>query len=373
MTRYIKILTLLFCLIPVFAISQKKLTINGTAPQLRDGTEISLDLILPKTLKNSQKSFLAKVDKHSFRFVLDVEGAEFYRLKANGHQAYAFCLGPGNAGITISDSILRKVYITGNETAIEYEKYDSDKVQTVFKSRYLWARAHRDDYLESKGIDSNILKAKNREVDSLETIADKNGIKHCLDWIKEYPDSYINTKILYDQLSIMPDDELKKTFLGLPVHIKSNSWGKELKYAVDNLLVGDTPPDFSEADTSGRQVSLSTFRGKYTLIDFWASWCKPCREETPYLATAMKKYRSRNFTILSISLDNKREAWLKAINSDGLNWTHLCDLKGLGNPVSTSYFITSIPGNYLIDPHGKIIARNLRGDQLTFFLDSLNL
>jgi len=357
----------------MFAISQKKLIISGTTPLLRDGTEISLELILPKTLKKFQKSFLARVDKHRFEFKLDVEGAELYHLQANGHGANNFLLAPGTANITISDSILRKVYVTGNETATEYEKYDSDKAQTVFKSRYLWARAHRDDYLESKSIDSNVLKAKNREVDSLEMIVDENGIKHCLGWIKEYPDSYINTKILYDQLSNMPDNVLKKIFLDLPVRVKSNSWGKELKYAVNNLLVGDTPPDFSQADTSGRQVSLSSFRGKYTLIDFWASWCKPCREETPYLVRAMKKYKNRNFTILSVSLDHDREAWLKAIKSDGLNWTHLSDLKGLGNPLSISYFIASIPGNYLIDPNGQIIARNLRGDQLTFFLDNLNL
>ena len=109
------------------------------------------------------------------------------------------------------------------------------------------------------------------------------------------------------------------------------------------------------------------------LIEFWASWCLPCRGESFNLVRTIEKYKNRNFTILSISLDDEKRAWLKAINSDGLNWTHLSDLKGWENEVSTNYFITSIPINYLIDPSGKIIARNLRGDQLNTFINSLKL
>ena len=373
MTQNIKILILLFCLMPAFAIAQQRLIIKGTIPLFRDGTEISLQQIFPKRLETSEKTFLTKIGKHSFEFVLNVDGLESYQLSANGYRSYAFVLGPGNANIAISDSIFRKVIITDNIAEMEYQNYDSNKTQEELEGQYRWARANYDNYIASKNIDSNVAKDKRNEFYRLKALADKNEIKHCLDWIKEYPNSYINTKILYNQLFNMPDADLKKLFLDLPARVKNNSWGKELKYAVNNLLVGAIAPDFALADTNGTQISLSKFKGRYVLIDFWASWCVPCRAESPSLVRIMQKYKKRNFTILSVSLDNEKKAWLKAINSDNLDWTHLSDLRGWKNPVSTNYFITLIPSNYLVAPNGKIIARNLGGDQLAAFLNTLNL
>ena len=371
MKQNIKILIFLFCLIPAFAISQKKLIIKGTIPLFSNGTEISLHQILPKRLETQEKTFLTKLNKHSFEFVLNVKGAESYYLSASGQRSYAFILGPGKANIAISDSIFRKVTITDNQTETEYEKYDSYKNDE--EAKYRWDRNEYANYTASKNIDSNVAKAKISEVNRLKMIADKNELKHCVDWIKEYPDSYINTKILYNQLFNMPDNDLKKIFLDLPARVKNNSWGNEIKYVINNLFVGTTAPDFAMADTTGTQISLSSFRGKYVLIDFWASWCIPCRAENPTLVKIMKKYKSRNFTILSISLDNEKKPWLKAINSDDLEWTHLSDLSGWGNPVRLNYYITLIPNNYLVAPNGKIIARNLQGDQLADFLNTLNL
>ena len=360
-------------MMPAFAIAQQRLIIKGTIPLFRDGTEISLQQIFPKRLETSEKTFLTKIGKHSFEFVLNVDGLESYQLSANGYRSYAFVLGPGNANIAISDSIFRKVIITDNIAEMEYQNYDSNKTQEELEGQYRWARANYDNYIASKNIDSNVAKDKRNEFYRLKALADKNEIKHCLDWIKEYPNSYINTKILYNQLFNMPDADLKKLFLDLPARVKNNSWGKELKYAVNNLLVGAIAPDFALADTNGTQISLSKFKGRYVLIDFWASWCVPCRAESPSLVRIMQKYKKRNFTILSVSLDNEKKAWLKAINSDNLDWTHLSDLRGWKNPVSTNYFITLIPSNYLVAPNGKIIARNLGGDQLAAFLNTLNL
>lgn len=130
------------------------------------------------------------------------------------------------------------------------------------------------------------------------------------------------------------------------------------------LGTGHLAPEFTQADTSGKKVTLSEFRGKFVLVDFWASWCGPCREENPAVVSAFQKYKDSNFTVVSVSLDENKDRWLKAISKDQLTWTHLSDLKGWKNEVAVAYGISSIPRNYLLDPSGRIVASNLRGYEL---------
>ena len=132
------------------------------------------------------------------------------------------------------------------------------------------------------------------------------------------------------------------------------------------LWVGKQAPEISLPDTQGREVTLSSFRGKYVLVDFWASWCGPCRRENPNVVEAFNKFKSKNFTILGVSLDRpgQKDNWLKAIKDDNLTWTHISDLKFWQSEVVPLYNVQSIPFNVLVDPQGKVIAENLRGDAL---------
>ena len=130
------------------------------------------------------------------------------------------------------------------------------------------------------------------------------------------------------------------------------------------LWVGKQAPEISLPDTEGRTVSLSSFRGKYVLVDFWASWCGPCRQENPNVVEAYNKFRGKNFTILGVSLDRQKEPWEKAIVDDKLNWTHISDLKYWQSEVVPMYQIGGIPFNVLVDPEGKVVAENLRGEAL---------
>lgn len=129
-------------------------------------------------------------------------------------------------------------------------------------------------------------------------------------------------------------------------------------------LVGKEAPDFELPDVNGKTVSLKSFRGKYVLVDFWASWCKPCRNENPNVVRAYQQYKDKNFTILGVSLDKEKEGWVKAIADDQLTWSHVSDLKFWDSKVVPLYGIEGIPFNVLLDPQGKVIAKDLRGSEL---------
>ena len=136
-----------------------------------------------------------------------------------------------------------------------------------------------------------------------------------------------------------------------------------------SVQVGQTAPDFTMPTIDGKTIKLSSLRGKYVMIDFWASWCAPCRRENPNVVKAYQKYKDRNFTILSISIDKDPVAWKQAVVADGLTWTHASELKDFDSPTARLYQVEAIPSSFIIDPSGKIIAKNLSGADLDSFLN----
>lgn len=160
---------------------------------------------------------------------------------------------------------------------------------------------------------------------------------------------------------------LERRYLSLTPEVQHGMYGSYLQEQINNGKVGaigSEAMDFTQMDTAGHPVSLSSFKGKYVLVDFWASWCKPCRMENPNVLAAYERFKAKNFTVLGVSLDQSKASWIKAINDDKLVWSQVSDLKYWNNDVARQYKISQIPQNILIDPNGKIVGKNLRGAEL---------
>lgn len=174
--------------------------------------------------------------------------------------------------------------------------------------------------------------------------------------------SYPNYKVASELFALLKKD-VQQSFMGLQI---SNA------IAIDSKTArGNKAPEIVMTDKDGKMIRLSDFKGKYVLVDFWASWCGPCRKENPNVVAAYQKYHDKGFEILGVSLDSNKDAWQKAIKTDGLTWSHVSDLKGWANAAAAEYGVKSVPASFLIDKEGKMVGKDLRGEELHKMLESL--
>ncbi|RQO75102.1 alkyl hydroperoxide reductase [Pedobacter sp. KBW06] len=186
-------------------------------------------------------------------------------------------------------------------------------------------------------------------------------------FIMKHPKSYVSLTNIKDLGMSTDYAELAALYKSIDPSLKASPGGKKMAATLAVLQKGSNGQamlDFTQNDMEGKPVRFSSFKGKYVLVDFWASWCGPCRGENPNVLKAYNEFKDKGFTVLGVSLDDSADKWKKAVEEDKMPWTQVSDLKGWKNEVSTYYGIQGIPSNYLVDPNGVIIARNLRGEAL---------
>lgn len=190
-----------------------------------------------------------------------------------------------------------------------------------------------------------------------------------------HADYYVSLLLFRNRLLQSKVQKADKQLNLFAAPLRASELGREVAFLISaqSPAVGQPAPDIQSQTPDGAAYTLGQLRGRYVFVDFWASWCAPCRAELPYIRKAYQRFKDKNFTILSVSLDTNRDSWLQAVQQDGLSWANVCDLKGWNSPVVKDYFINGIPQSYLLSPEGKIIAVNLRQQQLETELDKLSL
>jgi len=191
------------------------------------------------------------------------------------------------------------------------------------------------------------------------------------EFIQANPGAFVGLDQLFQTIvGYYPDgNEAEEIFMMFSPELRETKKGKETAKSIaqwKQTSVGAVAPEFTQNDPEGNPVNLSDFRGKYVLIDFWASWCGPCRHENPNVVKAYNRFKNKGFTVLGVSLDrpDDKDKWLQAIANDHLTWTHVSDLQYWNNAAAKLYGVNAIPANFLLDPEGVIIGKNLRGEAL---------
>jgi peroxiredoxin len=363
---------ILFALSITTVLAQKKTaintTINATITGLKSGEWVYC--ITGDGLKRDS----VKSVQNGFHFKLNIPEGEgnLYILQLgkvyNYNKTLTLFLDKGTVIINGKESEFKEAKLSGTTAQKDWNDYANF---TNNNPRLKGAKSLREK--------SNVLRAKKDSIGLAALQPQLNelyliNIDLSKQWVSEHPNSSISAYVLSYVLnnpyvqSIISMKEIEIAMNKLSPAAKNNLIGKRTleKIRIDKKMgIGTTAPSFTQNDTQGKPVSLKDFRGKYVLIDFWASWCHPCRAENPAVVKVFNEYKDKNFTIIGVSLDSVKENWLEAIKKDGLTWTHVSDLKGWKNVVAEQYHVVGVPQNYLLDKEGKIIAKDLHGKALT--------
>jgi thiol-disulfide isomerase/thioredoxin len=328
MNRIIKILSLAIFIVALAACNQQQPNLS-----LAGNINVEQGKIYLQSFRNKMFFVIdsTEIENGQFRFTRHIDHEDLYGLTLNRNEEmfpWFIFLEEGNINVSIDTADRYQIAVTGSQSQILYSEYLANR--------------------------------QNFNIDS---------------FIENNPKSVVAAYILYrDYSTRLTTAEMETSINRFDSSLNNISYIEELNNVVDTrkrMQKEGEAIDFAGKTPDGSEISLSDFYGNYLLLRFWASWCGPCRRDNPAMVRVSEKYRDQGFQIFAVSLDNNQNAWINAIAADGLNWNHVSDLKLWDSEPAKLYGVRHIPATFLIDPSGKIIERNIKGDELDLILEKL--
>ena len=356
MKKILLILSVAVILVSCGGKNKNKFTINGNVKGIDSGM-----VYLQKTEAGTwTKLDSTNITEGKFTFKGNVATPEMWYLTFKGKQLnFPFFVENSEIDLTVYADSIDKSVVKGSETFNVYKNYIGQAEVINKKMDDLYT-----EYKKAREVNDTALMNK---LDAASTEMDKEMKKLIVDFTKANNKSVVAPYLIIKnswQFELKELEDISATF---DTTLNASGYYQSVMKRIDILkkvAIGQPAVDFTMNDSLGNPISLSSFWGKYLLVDFWASWCGPCRGENPNVVKAYQRYNKKGFDILGVSFDKDRAKWIKAIKDDNLTWTHVSDLQGWGNAAGKLYGINSIPANVLFDKNQKIIAKNLRGEEL---------